>query len=134
MSELNFVITLAIAVLGPIVAIGYLQPILLVVLDSLCVEPLPGKVGAHFWVRSAHVLAIAGTLVLALTFGDFHGTLLDAVHRALWLTAAGCFVSIAVITRRVWAPVQARLAKPAMPAPRAHAAAATASAPDDRRV
>jgi len=116
MSELNFALTLLIAVLGPVVAIGYLQPILLVVLDSLCVEPLPGKVGAHFWVRSAHVLAIAGTLVLALTFGDFHGTLLDAVHRALWLTAAGCFVSIAVITRRVWAPVQARLAKPAVAA------------------
>lgn len=112
MSELNFAVTLLIAVLGPVIAIGYLQPILLVVLDSLCVEPLPGKVGAHFWVRSAYVLAIAGTLVLALTFGDVHGTLLDAVHRALWLTAAGCFVSIAVITRRVWAPVQARLAKP----------------------
>ena len=133
MSELNFALTLLIAVLGPVVAIGYLQPILLVVLDSLCVEPLPGKVGAHFWVRSAYVLAIAGTLVLALTFGNFHGTLLDAVHRALWLTAAGCFVSIAIITRRVWAPVQARLAKPAAPTPRAPVAA-TATAASDRWV
>jgi len=111
MSELNFSLTLFIAVLGPIVAIGYMQPILLVVLDSLCIEPLPGKVGAHFWVRSAYVLAIAGTLVLALTFGDFHGSTLDAVHRALWLTAAGCFISIAIITRRVWAPTQDRLAR-----------------------
>lgn len=112
MSELNFSITLLIAVLGPVIAIGYLRPILLVVLDALCVEPLPGQVGAHFWVRSAYVLAIAGTLVLALSFGDFHGSLLDAVHRALWLTAAGCFVSIAFIARRVWAPVQDRLAPP----------------------
>lgn len=117
MPELNFVITLAIALLGPVIAIGYLKPILLVVLDSLCSEPLPGKVGAHFWVRSAYVLAIAGTLVLALTFGEFSGSLLSAVHRALWLTAAGCFVSIAIITRRVWAPVQQRL-NPQPTAPR----------------
>lgn len=115
MSELNFSVTLFIAILGPVIAIGYLQPILLVVLDSLCTEPLPGKVGAHFWVRSAYVLAIAGTLVLALTFGEFYGSLLGAVHRALWLTAAGSFVSIALITRRVWAPVQDRMAKRAAP-------------------
>ncbi len=112
MSELNFCMTLFIAVLGPLLAIGYLRPILLVVLDSLCTEPLPGQVGAHFWVRSAYVLAIAGTLVLALTFGEFNGSLLDALHRALWLAAAGCFVSIAIITRRVWAPVRERLAQP----------------------
>jgi hypothetical protein len=116
MSELNFVVTLLIALLGPVLAIGYLQPILLVVLDALCVEPLPSKVGAHFWVRSAYVLAIAGTLVLALTFGEFYGSLLDALRRALWLAAAGSFLSIALITRRVWAPVQARLTKPATPA------------------
>jgi len=125
MSELNFALTLAIAVLGPLLAIGYLKPILLVVLDSLCVEPLPGQVGAHFWVRSAYVLAIAGTLVLALTFGEFHDSLLSAVHRALWLAAAGCFVSIALIARQVWAPVRARLTRPA--APRAPVAAVAAA-------
>lgn len=124
MSELNFCITLCIAVLGPVLAIRYLQPILLVVLDALCVEPLPGKVGAHFWVRSAYVLAIAGTLVLALSFGEFHSSLLDAVHRALWLASAGSFVSIAIITRRVWAPVQGRLANHVAPsASHGHAAA-----------
>lgn len=127
MSELNFIVTLVVAVLGPLLAIRYLQPILLVVLDSLCVEPLPGKVGAQFWVRSAYVLAIAGTLVLALTFGEFHGGLLDAVHRALWLAAAGSFVSIAFITQRVWAPVRARLAKPTVTAPRSPIATAAAS-------
>jgi len=110
MSELNFVVTLFIAVLGPVLAIGYLRPILVVVLDSLCVAPLPGKVGAHFWVRSAYVLAIAGSVVLALSFGEFYGDLLRAVHRALWLAAAGSFISIAFIARRVWAPVQRTLA------------------------
>ena len=109
MSELNFILTLVVAVLGLLLAIGYLKPILLVVLDSLCVEPLPGKVGAHFWVRSAFVLAVAGTLVLALSFGEFDGSLMQALHRALWLAAAGSFVSIALITSRVWAPVQRRL-------------------------
>ncbi|RZL31460.1 MAG: hypothetical protein EOP35_22000 [Rubrivivax sp.] len=128
MSELNFALTLAVAVLGPLLAIRYLQPILLVVLDSLCVEPLPGKVGAHCWLRSAYVLAIAGTLVLALTFGAFHGSLLDALHRALWLAAAGSFASIAFITQRVWAPVRERLARPAAsPAPVATVASVAAA-------
>lgn len=113
MSELNFVLTLVVAVLGPLLAISYLKPILLVVLDALCVDPLPGQVGAHFWIRSAYVLALAGTLVLALTFGEFHGSLLDALHRALWLAAAGSFVSIAFITRQVWRPVRERGARPA---------------------
>jgi hypothetical protein len=116
MSELNFALTLVIAVLAPIVAISYLRSILIVVLDSLCDERLPGKVGAHFWVRSAYVLAIAGTLVLALLFGEFQGDPINAVHRALLLAAGGCFISIAVIARRVWAPVQARLVKPVAPA------------------
>lgn len=115
MSELNFTFTLVIAILGPIVAISYLRPILVPVLSSLCPEQLPSAVGAHFWVRTAYVLAVAGTLVLALIFGEFTGDLLSAIHRALLLTAAGCFFSIATIARRVWAPVQQRLNKPAAP-------------------
>ena len=101
MSDLNFVLTLAIAVLAPVVAISYLRPIVLVVLDSLCIAPLPGKAGAHFWVRSAYVLAIAGTVVLALVFGEFDGDALHAVHRALLLSAGGCFLSIATITHHI---------------------------------
>jgi len=116
MSELNFAITLFIAIAGPIVAISYLRPILIPVLDSMCPEQLRGSVGAHFWVRSAYVLAVAGTLVLALVFGEFNGDPLAATHRALLLTAGGCFLSIATIARRVWAPVQQRLTKAAAPA------------------
>jgi hypothetical protein len=112
MSELNFALTLFIAITGPILAISYLRPILVPVLDALCVEPMPGAIGAHFWLRSAYVLAVAGTLVLSLLFGEFQGEPLAAVHRALLLAAGGCFISIALITRRVWAPVQARLTKP----------------------
>ena len=124
MSELNFALTLFIAIAGPIVAISYLRPILIPVLNALCIEPMPGAIGAHFWVRSAYVLAVAGTLVLALLFGDFNGEPLAAVHRALLLAAGGCFISIALITRRVWAPVQQRLARPAAAPSRAPVAAA----------
>lgn len=113
MSELNFTLTLFIAIAGPILAISYMRPILVPVLDALCVEPMPGAIGAQFWVRSAYVLAVAGTLVLALLFGEFKGEPLAAVHRALLLAAGGCFISIAVITRRVWAPVQRRMNPPA---------------------
>ncbi len=110
MNVLNFCLTLAIAVAGPVLAISYLRPILLVVLDALCATPLPGRAGALFWVRSAYVLAVAGSLVLALTFGEFRADTLDALHRALWLAAAGSFLSIAFIATRVWAPVRQRLA------------------------
>lgn len=127
MSELNFALTLFIAIAGPILAISYLRPILVPVLDALCVAPMPGAIGAQFWVRSAYVLAVAGTLVLSLLFGDFQGEPLAAVHRALLLAAGGCFISIALITRRVWAPVQQRLAKPVVATPRGPVAAAAAS-------
>lgn len=110
MSELNFIVTLLIAIVGPIVAISYLRPILIPVLNAMCPDPMPGAAGAQFWMRSAYVLAVAGTLVLALLFGEFTGEPLNAIHRALLLTAGGCFVSIATIARRVWAPVQQRLA------------------------
>lgn len=112
MSELNFALTLLIALIGPIVALRYLQPILIPVLDSLCTAPLPGAAGAHFWLRTAYVLAVAGTLVLALLFGNFEGEPLAAVHRALLLTAAGCFVSISSVARRVWLPVGRALTVP----------------------
>lgn len=121
MPELNFVLTLSVAVLGPVLAIRYLQPILIVVLDAQCPEPLPDRAGAQFWLRSAYVLAIAGSLLLALSFGAFEGSMLDALRRALWLAAAGSFVSIAFITRQVWAPVRRRLAalaaRPPVPSP-----------------
>ncbi len=127
MSDLNFVLTLVIAVLAPVAAISYLRPILLVVLDSLCIAPLPGQAGAHFWIRSAYVLAVAGTVVLALVFGAFDGDVLHAVHRALLLSAGGCFLSIATIARRVWTPVRASLARPAAPAAQLGPVAAAAA-------
>ena len=61
MQVLHFALTLLLAVLGPILALGYLKPILLRVLSSQCGGQPDG---ADFWVRSAYVLAICGTLFL----------------------------------------------------------------------
>jgi hypothetical protein len=104
MNLVNFAITLLLATLGPVLAISYLRPILLRVLRSHC--PAGGD-GADFWVRSAYVLAVCGTLLLCLSFGNYHrDDVLPALERALWLAAAGTFGTVAFIARQVWAPVR----------------------------
>ena len=99
----NFALTLLLAAAGPVVALRYLEPILLKLLRSQCPE---GGEGADFWMRSAYVLAVCGTVLLALSFGQYRGEAFDAVERALWLVAAGTFITVAFVTRQVWAPVR----------------------------
>lgn len=109
MQVLHFTLTLTLAVLGPILALGYLKPILLRVLRSQCGGAADG---ADFWVRSAYVLAICGTLLLALSFGQYrHAATLDALERALWLVAAGTFGTVAFIARQVWRPLRESLSR-----------------------
>lgn len=109
MQVLHFALTLLLAVLGPILALGYLKPILLRVLRSQCGG---AGDGADFWVRSAYVLAICGTVLLALSFGQYrHAETLDALERALWLVAAGTFGTVAFIARQVWRPVRETLVR-----------------------
>jgi hypothetical protein len=103
MDTLSFVMTLLLAALGPVVALAYLKPILLRVLRSQCPD---GGDGAEFWIRSAHVLAVTGTLLLALSFGNYEAELMPALERALWLVMAGTFGTVAFIARQVWAPVR----------------------------
>lgn len=74
------------------------------------------EAGADFWLRSADVLALAGSLILVLVFG---GTLpgADWVQQArlvLGLALAGVFVTVVLVARSVWrtlptAPVSGRL-------------------------
>lgn len=106
MDVFNFILTLSLAVVGPVVAISYLRPILLRLLQSQCRDAGGAGEGAEFWVRSAYVLAIAGTLLLALSFGNYRADLLVALERALWLVAAGTFGTVAFIARQVWQPVR----------------------------
>jgi hypothetical protein len=109
----TFALSLALAGTLPIVAVRYLEPILVKVLRGLC----DAEGGAEFWVRSAYLLAVSGTLVLLLTFGHFDDTVgaVDALRRTLWLVLAGVFVTVAFIASKVWRQV-ARLLTTAPPA------------------
>ena len=81
-----------------------LKPILLKVLRMLC----DAEGGAEFWIRCAYLLAVSGTLLLMLSFGEFdeRHSLVDTVRRSLWLVLAGVFVTVALISRNVWTQVR----------------------------
>ena len=107
MNTTLFLISLALAVLGPLVAVTYLRPILTRVLRSLC----DADGGAEFWIRSAYLLAVCGTLLLMLSFGEFRegASVVDTLRRALWLVFAGVFTTVAIIAKQVWSQVRALL-------------------------
>lgn len=100
---LPFVCSLALALSLPVVAVRYLEPILVKVLRGLC----DAEGGAEFWIRSAYLLAVSGTLVLQLSFGRFDAgdDPVDVLRRTLWLALAGVFVTVAFIASRVWGQV-----------------------------
>lgn len=125
MNAALFLLSLLIAVLGPLVAITYLKPILVKVLRTLC----DAEGGAEFWVRSAYLLAVCGTLLLMLSFGEFRedAGVVDTLRRALWLVFAGVFTTVAVISQQVWGQVSAMLAGKALSAQAAERAAARAA-------
>jgi len=99
-----FFVSLLVAVVGPIVAISYLKPILYKVLRMLC----DADGGAEFWIRCAYLLAVSGTLLLMLSFGEFtdRHSAVDAMRRSLWLVMAGVFATVAIISRNVWTQVR----------------------------
>jgi len=103
-----FFVSLWIALVGPIVAITYLKPILYKVLRMLC----DAEGGAEFWIRCAYLLAVSGTLLLMLSFGEFsdRSSAIDAMRRSLWLVMAGVFATVAIISRNVWTQVRQWLA------------------------
>lgn len=107
MNTTLFLLSLTIAIAGPLLAISYLKPILIKVLQSLC----NAEGGAEFWVRSAYLLAVCGTLLLMLTFGEFReeASVVDTLRRALWLVFAGVFTTVAMISRQVWGQVRTML-------------------------
>jgi len=99
-----FFVSLLIALAGPIIAITYLKPILYKVMRMLC----DAEGGAEFWIRCAYLLAVSGTLLLMLSFGEFseRSSLIDAVRRSLSLVMAGVFFTVAIISRNVWMQVR----------------------------
>lgn len=132
-------IGLFVALAAPLLAVRYLRPILMAVLRRLC----PDADAADFWLRCCQLLAVCGSLVLTLLWGDFRigQPLAQVLHRSLLLAAGGVFVSVGFIARSVWTQVrrqqteliQATLladarARPAPNAPHAPAAPATSPA------
>lgn len=119
----TFTLSLVLAGTLPIVAVRYLEPILVKVLRGFC----DAEGGAEFWVRSAYLLAVSGTLVLLLSFGRFEDSVdpVDALRRTLWLVLAGVFATVAFIASKVWKQV-ARLLAPPATAPARPAVANTA--------
>lgn len=99
-----FLLSLLIAVVGPIVALSYLRPILLKVLQSFC----DADGGAEFWVRSAYLLAVCGTVFMTLVFGQFDpdASVADAMRRALLTVISGVFLTVAFIATLVWGQVR----------------------------
>lgn len=92
-------LALTLAVVGA--ALLYLRGITRRVLRELC----PTDAGAEFWLRTADVLALAGSLILVLAFGGAAGTTADAVVQlrlTLGLALAGVFIAVVLVSSNVW--------------------------------
>jgi hypothetical protein len=92
-------LALTLAIVGA--ALLYLRSITRRVLRELC----PTDAGAEFWLRTADVLALAGSLILVLAFGGAAGSTADAIVQlrlTLGLALAGVFVAVVLISSNVW--------------------------------
>jgi len=118
MSAYQLPLSLLIAVAGPMLALRYLRNILLKVITMLC----PASGGAEFWWRAINVLALCGSLLLMLAFGPDQAAqgLDEALRRSLLLVTLAVFVSVAIVTSRIWRGVERQTAATA-PAPAADA-------------
>ncbi len=110
MSTFIFLICMLMALLAPLLAMAYLRPILLKVLRTMC----DADGGAEFWLRSAYVLTVCGSLLLMLTFGEFSDTarVVDTLRRAFWLALAGVFLTTGFIVHQVWGQIRLMLPPP----------------------
>jgi hypothetical protein len=113
MSLSLFLVSVAIAIVAPLVVVRYLRPILVKVLQGLC----DADGGAEFWVRCAYILAVSGTLLLVLVFGEFGEdvTMVDALRRAFVCVFLGVFVTVSMIARNIWSQVRVVLARSQAP-------------------
>ena len=68
------------------------------------VEQCRSDTGAEFWLRSADVLALAGSLILVLTFGGLtpEAGWVQQLRLVLGLALCGVFAAVLTITRSVW--------------------------------
>ncbi|RYF06514.1 MAG: hypothetical protein EOO31_09700 [Comamonadaceae bacterium] len=101
MNPTAFLLSLGIATLAPLVALHFLVPALR---SAACSAACQAQVGLGFWLSALRWLAVLGTVMLVLSFGEFRDgvDLLAVLRRTLWLVAAGLFASIAVMAHAVW--------------------------------
>lgn len=104
-----FVFSLAIALICPILAVSYLKPILYKILVRLCED----RDGAAFWIKSAYLLAVSGTLILMLCFGryDAGAEAVEVLRRALTLVVLAVFLTVSIIAWNIWGQVKVVLDK-----------------------
>ena len=103
MSHYYLLLSLLVAIAGPLLVLQYLRNILWQVIGLLC--PAPGS--SEFWWRAIVVLALTGSVLLTLLFGS-HDQMLgftDFVSRALLVTTLAVFVSVAFIVSRIWSQI-----------------------------
>jgi len=113
MSTPAFLLSLLVAVLAPVFALAWLRPILLRVLRGFC----DAEGSAEFWIRCATLLAVTGTVLLVMVFGEFDAGAApgEVLRRVLFLAMGGVFVSVALISRNVWNQARRAAEPPARP-------------------
>lgn len=107
MDPVAFVSSVALAVIAPLAAMRYVTPALRRSLRGVC-DQNPGE---DFWIFCMQLLAVLGTLLLVLSFGEFRDgvDMLSVLRRTLWLVAAGVFVSVAVVSNMLWSQARRQL-------------------------
>jgi hypothetical protein len=94
-----FYIMLALTVCIVLLPLTYLRKITRQVLLELCDRD---GTGAEFWLRTADVLAIAGSLILVLLFGRTTADPVEAVRMTLIMALAGVFVTVMFVASNIW--------------------------------
>jgi hypothetical protein len=87
-------------------ALLYLRGTTRRVLQALCLS----DEAADFWLRSADVLALAGSLILVLVFGGLlpEQDWIAQLRLILALALGGVFIAVVLVSSSVWRTVPAR--------------------------
>ncbi len=106
-------LSLAVAVMLPVIVLRYVSNALRTLLTDVC----GNANAADFWLRCIHVLAISGSVILVVAFVPAYDGVqwLQVIRRTLILTAVGIFLAVALVARSIWS----HAVKPAVEAARA---------------
>ena len=94
-----FFVSLALTLTIVMLPMLYLRPVTRSVLMELCDR---SEISAEFWLRTANVLALCGSLMLVLMFGKTNGDWVDAVRITLILALIGVFITVMFVSSNIW--------------------------------